>query len=161
MIQKTDQTLEKVVQLLNKKYRISRTEKVEEAVKEIMKFREDYYEEDDDLIMAMQELNQRRKDLKITFEEFISVWMLGKIKRIKKMESFEIQAFRDVVKAGGEKVIENLEEKFIEVQVEGKRKSPSSAMFTECLPVTHYTEKEHEEIEAMYMGKESLPRKRF
>ena len=50
MIQKTDQTLEKVVQLLNKKYGRSQTEKVEEAVKEIMKFREDYYEEDDDLI---------------------------------------------------------------------------------------------------------------
>ena len=65
--------------------------------------------------MAMRELNQRRKDLKITFEEFISVWMLRKIKRRKKMESFEIQALRDVVKAGGEEVIENLEEKFIEV----------------------------------------------
>ena len=77
------------------------------------------------------------------------------------MESFEIQALRDIVKAGGEEVIENLEEKFIEVRVEGKRKSPSSAMFTESLPMTHYTEKEHEEIEAMYMGKESLPRKRF
>ena len=88
---------------------------VEEAVKEIMKFREDYYEEDDDLIMAMRELNQRRKDLKITFKEFISVWMLGKIKRRKKMESFKIQALRDVIKAGGEEVIENLEEKFIEV----------------------------------------------
>ena len=73
MIQKTDQTLEKVVQLLNKKYGRSQTEKVKEAVEEIMKFREDYYEEDDDLIMAMQELNQRRKDLKITYEEFISV----------------------------------------------------------------------------------------
>ena len=96
-------------------YGRSQTEKVEEAVKEIMKFREDYYEEDDDLIMAMRELNQRWKDLKIAFEEFISVWMLGKIKRRKKIESFKIQALRDVVKAGGEKVIENLEEKFIEV----------------------------------------------
>ena len=84
MIQKTDQTLEKVVQLLNKKYGRSQTEKVEEAVKEIMKFREDYYEEDDDLIMAMREMNQRRKDLKITFEEFISVWMLEKIKKERK-----------------------------------------------------------------------------
>ena len=32
-------------------------------------------------------------------------------------------------------------------------------MLTEC--DTHYMEKGHEEIEAMYMGKESLPRKRF
>merc|ERR1712240_121370 len=40
LIQKTDKTLEKVVQILDKKYGRSRTEKVEEAVKEIMKFRE-------------------------------------------------------------------------------------------------------------------------
>ena len=51
--------------------------------------------------------------------------MLGKIKRRKKMESFEIQALRDIVKAGGKEVIKNLEEKFIEVRVEGERKSPS------------------------------------
>ena len=59
--------------------------------------------------MAMRELNQRRKYLKITFEEFISVWMLGEIKRRKKMESFKIQALINIVKAGGEEVIENLE----------------------------------------------------
>ena len=34
----------------------------------------------------------------------------------------------------------------------------SSAMYTEQLPRTHYTE---EEIEAMYMGTESEARKRF
>ena len=73
--------------------------------------------------MAMRELNQRRKDLKITFEEFISVSILGNKKRRKKMESFEIQALRDIVKVGGERVIKNIEEKFIEVRVEGKRKS--------------------------------------
>ena len=31
------------------------------------------------------------------------------------MESFKIQALKDVVKAGGEEVIENLEKKLIEV----------------------------------------------
>ena len=50
----------------------------------MMNFSEDHYKEDDDLIMAMRELNQRRKDLKITFEEFISVWMLEKIKKERK-----------------------------------------------------------------------------
>ena len=34
-------------------------------------------------------------------------------------------------------------------------------MFMETLPVTHYTEKEHEEIEAIYMGTSSEARKRF
>ena len=76
--------MEKVIQLLDKKYGRSRTEKVEEGVEEMMKFREDHYEEDDDLIMAKRELNQRRKGLKITFEEFISVWMLEKIKKERK-----------------------------------------------------------------------------
>ena len=41
--------------------------------------------------------------------------MLGKIKRRKKLEGLEIQALRDIFKEGGEKVIKNLEEKFIEV----------------------------------------------
>ena len=115
LIQKTEQTLENVIQLLDKKYGRSRTEQVKEAVEEMIKFREDHYEEDDDVIMALRELNQRRKDLKITFKEFISVWMLGKIKRRNKMESFKIQALRDIVKAGGEEVIKNLKEKFIEL----------------------------------------------
>ena len=58
LIQKTDQTLEKVVQLLDKKYRRSQTEKFEEAVEDMSRFREDGYEEDDDLIRALRELNK-------------------------------------------------------------------------------------------------------
>ena len=80
-----------------------------------MRFREDSYKEDDELIMAIKELNQRRQELKITYNEFFLVWMLGKIKRQKKMEGFEIQTLRDVIKVGGEEVLEKLEEKFIEV----------------------------------------------
>ena len=112
--------------------------------------------------MVMRELNQRRTELKMTYDEFFSVWMLGKIKKWKKMECFEIEILRDVMKEGGEEVLEKLEKKFIEVRVEGKRKSVSlSAMFTETLPRTHYTEAEQAEIEAMYMGSESEARKRF
>ena len=55
-----------------------------------------------------------------------------------------------------------MENKYIEVRVEVKGKSvSSSAMFTETLPRTHYTEAEQAEIEAMYMGTESEARKRF
>ena len=82
--------MDKVVELLDKKYGRSRTEKVEEAVEDMLKFRENCYEENDDLIMAMRELNQRRKELKITYNEFFSVGMLRKIKRRKKMEGFKI-----------------------------------------------------------------------
>ena len=90
MIKKTDQTLEKVVELLDMKYGRSRTEKVEEAVEDLLKFREYQYEDDDELILAMKELRQRRVELKMTFDEFHSVWMLEKMKKRKNMENFEI-----------------------------------------------------------------------
>ena len=67
--------------------------------------------------------------------------MLGKIKKWKKIEGFEIQALRDVVKAGGEEVPQKIEKKFIEDLVEGKRKSVSSSnMFAKSLPRSYYTE---------------------
>ena len=46
-----------------------------------MRFREDSYKEDDELIMAIKELNQRRQELKIMYNEFFLVWILGKIKK--------------------------------------------------------------------------------
>ena len=80
-IKNTEQTLLKVVEPSDVKYRRSRTEKVEEAVKDLLKFREDQYEDDDELILAMKELRQRRVELKMTFDEFHSVWMLEKMKK--------------------------------------------------------------------------------
>ena len=97
--------------------------------------------------------------MKMTFDEFDSVWMLEKMKKRRKMENFEIQALRNVVKEGGPDVVKNFKKKFKEIRMEGKRKAvSSSAMLTEQLPRTHYTEAE---IEAMYMGIESEARKRF
>ena len=43
LINKTDQTLEKVVGLLDIKYGWSRTEKVEDVIEDYLKFREDQY----------------------------------------------------------------------------------------------------------------------
>ena len=77
------------------------------------------------------------------------------------MESFKIQALRNVVKENGPDVVANFEKKFKEIKVEGKRKSHASTMYTEPLPATHYTEAEQKEIEALYMGTESESRKRF
>ena len=107
LIKKTDQTLENIVELLDVKYRRSRTEKVEEAIEDLLKFREDQYEDDDELMLAMKELRQRRVELKMTFDEFDSVWMLEKMKKQRKMENFEIQASRNVVKESGPDVVEN------------------------------------------------------
>lgn len=77
------------------------------------------------------------------------------------MESFEIQALRNMVKKNGPDVVANFEKKFKEIKVEGKRKSHASIMYTEQLLSTYYTEAEHKEIEALYTGTESESRKRF
>ena len=99
----------------------------------------------------------------MTFDEFHSVWILQKLKKRKRIYNFKIQALRDVVKENSEDVVENFEQKFKEIRVEGKRKSlnSSSTLYTDKLPSTYYTEAEQEEIEAMYMGTESEARKRF
>merc|ERR1712240_295030 len=80
LINKMDQILEKVVELLDVKYGQSRTEKVEDVMEDYLKFREDQHEDDDELILAMKELRQRRIDLDMNFDEFNTVWMLEKIR---------------------------------------------------------------------------------
>ena len=98
----------------------------------------------------------------MTFGKFHSVWILQKLKKRKRMENFEIQALRDVVKDNSLDVVKNFEKKFKEIRVEGKRKSlSSSTMFTETLPSTYYTEAENKEKEAMYMETELEARKRY
>ena len=114
LIKKTDPTLEKVIELLDIKYGRSRTEKVEEAIEDLLKFIEDQYEDDDELILVIKELRQRRVELKMIFDEFHSVWMLEKMKKQRKMENFEIQALRNVFKEGDPDVVENFEKKFKE-----------------------------------------------
>ena len=55
---KQDERIKKVLGLLDVKYGRIRTEKVEECVEDLLKFREDQYKEDNELILAMKELNQ-------------------------------------------------------------------------------------------------------
>ena len=79
----------------------------------------------------------------MSFDEFDSVWMLEKMRKRRKMESFELQSLRNVVKEGGVDVVENFKNKFKEIKIEGRRKAvSSSAIYTEQLPRTHYTEVE-------------------
>ena len=109
---KEDQTITRVTGLLDLRYGRSRTEKVEEAIEDLFRFREDDYEEDDALMMAMKEIRQRRIDLNITFDEFHAVWMLMKLKKRKKIESHELQALRNVVKENAVDVVARFETKF-------------------------------------------------
>ena len=48
--------------------------------------------------------------------------MLGRVKKRKKIDSHELQSLRDVVKKGGETMINDFEDKLQEVIIEGKRK---------------------------------------
>ena len=102
-------------------------------------------------------------ELKMTFDEFHTVWMLQKLKKRKRIENFKIQALKEIVKTSGEDVVENFEQKFKEICVEGKRKSlnASSTLYADKLPPTYYTEAEKKDIEAMYMGTESEASKRL
>ena len=81
VVTKDDQNVKKVVTLLNERYGRTRTEKVEEAIEDLFKFREDNYDDDDELMLAMSELRNRRVDLEINFDELHTVWMLQKLKK--------------------------------------------------------------------------------
>ena len=58
LVKKNDQTIDKVVGLLDDRYGRSRTEKVEEAIDDFFKLREDQYEDYDELMLAMKELSK-------------------------------------------------------------------------------------------------------
>ena len=51
---KEDQTITRVTGLLDLRYRRSRSKKVEEAIEDLFRFREDDYEEDDALMLVMR-----------------------------------------------------------------------------------------------------------
>ena len=68
--------------------------------------------------------------------------MLGNVKKRKRIDKFEYQSHRNVVKGGGNDVLERFKVKFKEMRVEGHRKSVPSVMYPEDihdkLPETHY-----------------------
>ena len=74
--------------------------------------------------------------------------MLQKLKKRKRLENFEIQSLREIVKTNGPDVVKNFEEKFKEIRVEGKRKTLKDSVtnYTETPPSTYYTEAEQAEI---------------
>ena len=62
---KPDQTVKQVLELLDPKYSQIRTEKANEVVDDWLNFKEDQYEDDRELILAIKEISQRHKDLKM------------------------------------------------------------------------------------------------
>ena len=118
--------------------------------------------EDDELILAMKEINQRREELKISYKEWFSIWLLAHVRKRKRIDNFEYQSLRDVVKEGREDVIKRLEKKFKDMKVEGNKKSVTGVMYTDPkLSETHETKYTEFKLEALYMETESEARKRF
>ena len=117
-----DHTITKVLEILTLKYGRTWVEMVEDFMDDWSKFKDDHYEDDAELLLGMKELNQRRKGLKMTEDEWVAVWMLSIVKKKIRLDKFVYQFLRDVVKAGGDNVVKNFEEKFKELRVKGHRK---------------------------------------
>ena len=118
-------------------------------------------------MLLMNDINQRQKKLNITHNEWFAVWMLGRVRKRKRVDGYELQALRDVVKKGGDDIIKDFQEEFKEVRVEGKRIKTSPVHCAgsslglssgDHLLDSKYTK---EELEALYMGTSSEARKRF
>ena len=70
-----------ILKLQDFKYGHTPTEKIEDVMDDWMRFKEDQYKDDGELIVSMKEINQRRKELKITEYEWIATWMLRIVKK--------------------------------------------------------------------------------
>ena len=85
-----------------------------------IKFRDDDFDNKDDLLQAMVEFQRRKKELSINEKEWQSVWMLKKVQKRRGMEHFQYQALRDVLKQEGERMKEFVA-KYREVRVKVSR----------------------------------------
>ena len=98
-------------------------------------------------------------ELKITRDEWLVTWMLGRIKKRKRVDSHELQALQNVVKKGGEEVIKNFEDVFQEVRIEGKRMKSSDVNYTESYLTS--TSSSTDLKETLYLGTASEARQRY
>ena len=78
---KVDQTLKKVLEILILKYSRTRVEQIEDFMDDWSNFKDDQYGDDAELFLGMRELNQRQRELKMSEDEWVAVWMLGIIKK--------------------------------------------------------------------------------
>ena len=92
--------------------------------------------------------------------EWYAVWRLGRMRKRKKMDNFKFQALRDVVKEGGDDIVEKFEKNFKVIKAEGK--SVPALLYSESvpdkLPESYYTDSE---LKMMYMGTEYEVRKQY
>jgi len=113
-------------------------------VKDLLEFKEDKFEEEYELFLAMKEINQRRNELKISENEWFFTQILGCVKKRKMMDNFDYQSLRNVIKESGEDVIDNFEKKYRDLKIEVNRKRVSETMYTESEKETLHMESESE-----------------
>ena len=97
-------------------------------------------------------------------DEWFSVWMLGKIRKRKRMEGFEYLAMRTVVKEDEDEFFDRFMKIFKEIKVEGIRKSVTGINYTKSESESknlHDTKYNDVQMETMYIGTESEARKQF
>ena len=116
-----------------------------------IKFREDDYEDEDDLLQVMLEFQRRKEELRIGEKEWHAVWMLMKVQKRKEMEDFQYQTLRDVLMGEGDRLKE-FADKYREVKVQTSRKMTVNAQYA--------TAKGTGEMNTRFMGTESRSRRR-
>ena len=122
VLEKEDQTVVKIIETLKKKSGWSLLEKMEEWLDNWMEFREEDFYEEKDFFFTMKEIGIRKQELKVTDQELMTLWMLKMVKKRKRVEPFEQQILREVIKKEeGENMADKFEEKYKELKIEGKR----------------------------------------
>ena len=51
---------------------------------------DDQYEEEGELILAMKDIYQRERELKITQDEWFTAWMLSRVRKRKRIDNHEL-----------------------------------------------------------------------
>ena len=88
----------------------------------MLDFKERDYNDDEELLFAMEEIIVTKRQLKI-LEKQIFLYMDSLVgEEGKRNRLFQYQALRNVVKIGRDQIMKNIGEKFLELKVEGVQK---------------------------------------
>merc|ERR1712112_494060 len=134
------QTIAQLIAMLKRKYGKTKTGEVKEVVLEWINFIANEHEEEEEFLLAMENLHTKKERLGITEREWFSMFMMVQTKKRKGVESHQLQSLREVVKKGGEDVMKEFREKYKEMIIESNRGKVS---------------------DTYYMGHESRSRQRF
>ena len=98
-------------------------------VSQYIRFGEDDFEDEDDLLQAMIEFQRGKEELSVNEKEQHSVWKLKKLQRRKGMQHFQYQTLRDVLKEEDDRMKE-FRDKYREVRVQTSRDKNVSIQYS-------------------------------